>query len=97
MIFGLFYQCLFKKTNNSSSEMYSGGTNSKVKLTGMAAASVTRQKLKMLVIGKSSSPRCFRHIKNLNLVEHYQHGSVISCVSKVFQRIIQKLLSSFID
>ena len=36
-------------------------------------------------------------LKTLTLVENYQHVSVISCVSKVFQIIIQKLLSSFID
>ena len=64
--FGIFYQYLFKKTNTLSSEMCSVGINSKFKLTGMAAASVTREKLEVLVIGKSSSAKCFRHVKNLN-------------------------------
>ena len=31
----------------------------------MAAASVTGEKLPMLVIGKSVKPRCFKHVKNL--------------------------------
>ena len=46
-------------------EKYSGGKYSKVRLTGMAAASVTGEKLPMLVIGKSVKPRCFKHVKNL--------------------------------
>ena len=51
--FGLFYQRFCDKTNNLSGEKCSGGIISKVKLTGMATTSVTREKLEMLVIGKS--------------------------------------------
>ena len=46
-------------------EKCSGGKHSKVRLTGMAAASATGEKLPMFVIGKSMKPRCFKNIKSL--------------------------------
>ena len=42
-------------------ENCSGGKYSKVRLTGMAAASAAGEKLPMFVIGKSVKPRCFKH------------------------------------
>ena len=63
--FGLFYQGLPNKTLNRKGEKCSGGKYSKVRLTGMAAASVTGEKLLMLVLGKSKKPRCFNGVKNL--------------------------------
>ena len=51
--FGLFYQCLLSKTYHLSREKCSGGKNSKVRLTGMTAASATGEKLEIFVIGKS--------------------------------------------
>ena len=63
--FGLFFQCLPTKTYHLSREKCSGGKNSKVRLTGMAAASATGQKLPIFVVGKSKAPRCFKNIKQL--------------------------------
>lgn len=60
-----FYQCLLNKTNNLLGEKCSRVKNSKVRLTGAAAASVTREKVKVFVIGKSGTPQCFKLIKNL--------------------------------
>ena len=37
----------------------------KVRLTGLAAANATGEKLSMFVIGKSAKPRCFKNVKNL--------------------------------
>ena len=54
--FGLLYQCLPSKTYHLSGEKCSGGKNSKVRLTDMAAASATGEKLEMFVIGKSKKP-----------------------------------------
>ena len=54
--FGFFYQCLPFKNYHLSREKCSGGKNSKVRLTGIAAASATGEKLKMFVIGKSKKP-----------------------------------------
>ena len=52
----LVYQCLPTKTYHLSREMCSGGKNSKVRLTGMAAASATGEKLPMFVLEKSKIP-----------------------------------------
>ena len=46
-------------------ERCSGGKFSKVRLTGLAAARATGEKLPMFVIGKSAKPRCFKNVKNL--------------------------------
>ena len=62
---GLFYQGLPKKTLHMKGGKCSGGKHSKVRLTGMAAASATGEKLTMFVIGKSVKPRCFKNIKSL--------------------------------
>ena len=63
--FGLFYQALPKKTLHLKGEKCSGGKNSKIRLTGLAAANMIGEKLPMFVIGKSQKPRCFKHIKSL--------------------------------
>ena len=46
--FDLFYQCLPSKTYHVSGEKCSGGKNSKVRLTGMVAASSTGKSWKCL-------------------------------------------------
>ena len=46
-------------------EKCAGGKHSKVRLTGMAAASAIGEKLPMFVIGRSAKPRCFKNVKNL--------------------------------
>ena len=66
--FGLFYQGLSKKTLHLKSEKCSGGKYSKVRLTGMAAASAAIEKLLIFVIGKSVKPRCFKHVKAFHVV-----------------------------
>ena len=58
--FGLFYQCLPNKTLHLKSEKCSGGKNSKIRITGLAAANSVSDKLSMFVIGKSKAPRCFK-------------------------------------
>ena len=63
--FGLVYQCLPSKTYHLYGEKCSGGKNSKVRLTGMAAASAAGEKLEMFVLGKSKKPRCFKNVRQL--------------------------------
>ena len=46
-------------------ERCSRGKFSKVRLTGLAAANATGEKLPMFVIGKSAKSRCFKNVKNL--------------------------------
>ena len=63
--FGLFYQALPSKSMHFKNERCSGGKFSKVRLTGLAAANATGEKLPMLVIGKSAKPGCFKNVKSL--------------------------------
>ena len=63
--FGLFYQALPKKLHLKG-EKCSGGKNSKIRLTSLAAANMIGEKLPMFVIGKSQKPRRFKHIKSLS-------------------------------
>ena len=62
---GLFYQGLPKKALHMKGEKCSGSKDSKVRLTGMAAASAAGEKLTIFVIDKSTKPRCFKHVKSL--------------------------------
>ena len=91
--FGLFYQCLPSKTYHLSREKCSGGKNRKVRLTGMAAASATGEKLEMFVIGKSKKPRCFKNVKQLPCRYRAQKKSWMTGV--LFEEWVRKLDSSF--
>ena len=91
--FGLFYQCLSTKTYRWSREKCSGGKNSKVRLTGIAAASATGEKLPMFVIGLSKTPQCFKNIKQLLCRYRSQKKSWMT--GDLFREWIRKLDSSF--
>ena len=59
--FGLFYKALLSKYLHFQGKRCSGGKHSRVRLTGMAASNALGE----FVIGKSASPRCFKHVRNL--------------------------------
>ena len=61
----LFYECLPNKIYQLKSEKFSGGTLSKIRITGLAVANAIEDKLPMFVIGKSKKPRCFKNMKFL--------------------------------
>ena len=63
--FGLFFQCLPKKTFHFKDKRCSGGKSSKARLTKMLAASATGVKLPMLVIRKSKNPLYFKNVNCL--------------------------------
>ena len=63
--FGLFYKTLPSKSFHFQIKRFSGGKHSKVRLTGMAASNALDEKIPMFVIGKSASPRYFKHVPNL--------------------------------
>ena len=63
--FGLFFQCLPDKSYQLKSGKCSGGKHGKVRITGLAAANATGEKLPMFVVGKARNPRCFKNIKKL--------------------------------
>ena len=87
--FGLFYQCIPNKTYELKGEKCSGGKNSKVRLTGMAAASASGEKLPMLVIGKSKKPRCFKNVRHLPCDYKSQKKSWMD--SQIFEEWVRKL------
>ena len=64
--FGLLYEALPSKSLHFRGKRCSGGKHSKVRLTGMAASNALGEKIPMFVIGKSTSPRCFKHGRNLS-------------------------------
>ena len=87
--FGLFYQCLPSKSYHLSGGKYSGGKNSKVRLTGMANASATGEKLEMFAIGKSKKPRCFKYVKQLPCRYRAHKKSWMTGV--LFEELVRKL------
>lgn len=61
---GLFFRCLPDKTLTFKKEKCHGGKHSKERVTCLFAANMDgSEKLKIVLIGKSEKPRCFRGIK----------------------------------
>ncbi|XP_064488392.1 tigger transposable element-derived protein 4-like [Ornithodoros turicata] len=62
----LYYQLLPDKTLTFVGDTCTGGKHSKVRITVLVGANMSgTDKLKLLVIGKAKSPRCFKHVKTL--------------------------------
>ena len=55
--FGLFYQCLPTKTHHISRGKCSGDKNNNAQLAGVEPAGVTGEKLPMIIVAKSTTPR----------------------------------------
>ena len=91
--FGLFYQCLPDKTYHLKGEKCSGGEKSKVRLTGMAAASAVGEKLPMFVKWKSKNSRCFKNVKHLPCEYKSQKKSWMN--SEIFEEWVRKLDRKF--
>ena len=91
--FGLFFQALPKKTLHLKGEKCSGGKNSKIRLTGLAAANMIGEKLPMFVIGKSQKPRCFKHIKSLPCRYRAQKKSWMN--SELFEEWVREHYEKF--
>ena len=63
--FGLFYEALPSKSLLFRGKHCSGRKHSKKWLTGIAASNTLGEKIPMFVIGKSASPRYFKHVCKL--------------------------------
>ena len=79
--------------NNQNNQKCSGGKYSKVRLTGMTAGNEIGEKRPMFVIGKSKTPRCFKHIKNLPCKYKPQKKSWMD--SQIFEVWVCKLDRTF--
>ena len=87
--FGLFYQCLPNKTLHLKSEKCLGGKNSKIRITGLAAANSVSEKLPMFVIGNSKPPRCFKNVTSLPCIYRSQKKSWMD--STLFKEWVREL------
>ena len=63
--FGLFYEALSSKSLHFRGRRCSSGKHSKVRLTGITASNTLSEKIPMFATGESTSPRCFKHVRNL--------------------------------
>lgn len=59
---GLFYRALPNKTSSLKEEACAEGEMAKERLTVMLCASMCGEKVKPLVVGKASKPRCFKNV-----------------------------------
>ena len=91
--FGLFYQCLPDKTYHLKGEKCSGEKKSEVRLSGMAAASATGEKLPIFVIWKSKNLHCFKNVKHLPCKYKSQKKSWMN--SEIFEEWVRKLDRTF--
>ena len=62
--FGQFYEALTSKSLHFQGKQCSGKKHRKVRLTGMTGSNALGEKIPMFYIGKSASPRCFKHVRN---------------------------------
>ena len=91
--FGLFFQALPNRTFELKGEKCIGGKHSKLRFTGISAASATGEKLPMLVIGKSKNPRCFKNVKSLPCTYKSQAKSWMD--SEIFTDWVKQLDRTF--
>lgn len=85
---GLFYKLQPDRTLAFKGEKCCGGKRSKDRLTVLVCASMAGNKVPLLVIGKSKSPRCFAGIKQLPLT--YVGNSKAWMTSVVFKGYLEK-------
>lgn len=91
---GLFFKCLPDKTLTFKNQQCHGGKNSKQRVTLMLAANMDgSEKLKILLIGKSAKPRCFRGVKWLPV--DYKANSKAWMTGQLFEEWVLKLDKHF--
>lgn len=68
--------------------------SSKERITVMLGSNTTgSEKLKLLVIGKSKNPRCFKGIKSLDVV--YENNKKVWMASEIYEKWLLKLVQKF--
>ncbi|XP_056649105.1 tigger transposable element-derived protein 4-like [Diorhabda sublineata] len=87
---GLFYNCLPDKTFTLKGESCHGGKLSKERITILLGANMSgTEKLPILLIGKSKSPRCFKGVKTLPV--NYQNNEKAWMTSIIFSDWLRNL------
>lgn len=86
---GLFYKLTPDKTLKFKGERCKGGKLSKERITILVCANMSgREKRKLLVIGKTKNPRCFKNVKSLP-VDYHANGRAWM-TSEVFNNYVRK-------
>lgn len=86
---GLFYNVTPQYTFKFKGEKCVGGKLSKNRLTALVCANMSgTDKKKLLVIGKSKNPRCFKNVKALPV--DYDHSRKAWMTSDIFTKFISK-------
>lgn len=86
---GLFFKLTPDKTLKFKGDKCVGGKLSKERITVLVAANMSgTEKRKLLVIGKSKNPRCFKHIKQLPVT--YKANKSAWMTSQFFEEEVRK-------
>lgn len=86
---GLFYKLTPDRTLKFKGEQCSGGKLSKERITVMVCANMSgNEKRKLLVIGKTARPRCFKNVKSLPV--DYRANARAWMTSEIFTDYIHK-------
>lgn len=86
---GVFFKMTPDKTLKFKNEKCVGGKMSKERITVLVAANMSGTvKRKLLVIGKSKNPRCFKHIKRLPVT--YKANKSAWMTSQLFEEEVRK-------
>lgn len=88
---GLFFRDTSRKTFHFKGDDCSGGKRSKERITVALCASLTGEKLKPVVIGKSKKPRCFKRIRKEHLPVDYYFNSNAWMNSKIYEDFLKNV------
>ncbi|CAB3246373.1 unnamed protein product [Arctia plantaginis] len=92
---GLFYKLMPDKTLKFKGENCSGGKLSKDRITVMVAANMSgTEKKKLLIIGKSQKPRCFKVVKSLPV--DYANNRKAWITSELFEKWLRDWDRNFV-
>ncbi|XP_064483693.1 tigger transposable element-derived protein 4-like [Ornithodoros turicata] len=87
---GLFYKMLPRKTIAFKDDPCKGGKLSKERLTVLVGSNMTgTEKLRLLIVGKSAKPRCFRGIRSLPA--DYEANKNAWVTKLIFEKWLRKL------
>lgn len=76
------------RTLKFEGEKCPGGKMSKERLTVLVSASMTGKKMKLIIIGKSRNPRCFKNIKSDCLPVTYESNSKAWMTAELWSKIL---------
>lgn len=86
---GVFYNLMPDKTLKFKGETCKGGKMSKTRITALVGANMSgSEKRKLLIIGKSKKPRCFKNVKTLPV--NYDANQKAWMTSTIFEKELRK-------